>query len=179
MNQKELIHKLKQDNTTLVEFAQNLKTLKIEDIQAKENEEWSIIDCIEHMNISMEVYLNQIMPRLATDLKPKNGQYKPGWLAAYFAKGMEPTAEGKIRNKMKTFKKLDPKQVSRNVNELERFIQNIETTIEITEKIKDKNLKSFKVKTALGSWLKFYLGDALWFYTAHNLRHMLQIQNMF
>ncbi|UII22421.1 DinB family protein [Fulvivirga ligni] len=178
MDQETLINKLTQDNLNLQSFAAGLHTLSSNELEAKSSGGWSVLDCLHHMNISMEVYLEQIEPKLIPPLDKKKSNFKTSWIAAYFAKGMEPTTDGQLKNKMKTFKKLDPILNEVKSDVLKQFEQNIKRTLQIIQQIEQKNLRAFKVKTALGPILKFYLGDSIWFYTAHNLRHMHQIQNI-
>ncbi len=61
---------------------------------------------------------------------------------------------------------------------LDQFIKNTERIDHILGSSRNKDLRSFKVTTALGPILRFYLGDALDFILAHNERHVVQIGNL-
>jgi len=140
---------------------------------------WSTYDCMEHMNLATELYLDQIEPRL-DKLRPAKKGYKPTFIAKHLIRSMPPDKEGRIKLKMKTMKKLDPEASGRAIGpeSLDRLKANIERLLAIVDDLKDSDPRSFNVKTALGSVLKLYVGDAMMFVTAHNERHFKQIEDI-
>lgn len=144
-----------------------------------EGNKWSINDCMIHMSLATELYLDQIEEKLHM-LRPLKSSYKPTFLANYFINSLAPQANNSIRFKMKTLKAFDPhhKENLTSAEPSERLLNNLDRIDKIVEACSDKDLRSFKVTTALGPILRFYLGDALRFICAHNERHVLQIRNI-
>ena len=69
--------------------------------------EWNILECFLHMNLSMEIYLDQVEKKQNHFVAEKT-PYRPTFLAGMFIRNMPPDKSGTIRMKMKTMKKLDP-----------------------------------------------------------------------
>lgn len=176
MKNSELLQELALQNRKLIFFTKDVEVLPEEVLSARPAEEaWSTVECFDHMNKATELYLNQIEKKLE-QLKPEKGDYKKTMFASMFTKRLAPTAEGEIKSKMKTLKVFYPK-VGVGKEAIEQFKANLERFKVVLIQAKNKDLRSFKVTTALGPILKFYLGDALDFVHAHNRRHVQQIKN--
>jgi hypothetical protein len=131
------------------------------------------------MNLSTEIYLDQIEKKQSLFVTEKN-PYRPTLLAGMLIRNMPPDKSGTIRMKMKTMKKLDPALYKGeiDVNQIERFLNNLTRLEKILVAMKGKDTRSFKVNSALGPVLKLYVGDALRFINAHNERHFSQIHRI-
>jgi hypothetical protein len=140
---------------------------------------WSATECMVHMNLAMEIYLDQF-ESMKGRLKPANGPYKPTFLARKLIQSQPPDKKGMIRFKIKTMKRLDPhhSDLPADRSALDRLEDNLSRLRQFTEMMQGKDPKSFKVKTVLGPMLKLYAGDAVRFISAHNERHFRQIQNI-
>ena len=140
---------------------------------------WNILECIGHMNLATELYLDQIESKIHL-LKEERTPYKPTFLANYITSGLGVQKDGKIKFKMKTMKVFDPSVTgSADDNSIERFENNLSRINKILDQLEGKDLRSFKVTTALGPVLKFYVGDAIRFLNAHNERHFLQLERIY
>jgi hypothetical protein len=140
---------------------------------------WSILECIGHMNLATELYLDQIEAKLPL-LKEGDRAYKPTVLAKYFINGLGVQKDGKIKFRMKTMKAFDPSATGvPDDNGIERLYDNLKRVSKILYQLEGKDLRSFKVTTALGPVLKFNVGDAIRFISAHNERHLLQLQRIY
>ncbi|MEM9856305.1 MAG: DinB family protein [Bacteroidota bacterium] len=170
-----LLQKLAKQNQELLEFTNEVRTWPDDLLLTRPRPEaWSIVECFDHMSKATELYLDQIEPKLR-ELKAEKRDYKKALFAGIFTKQLAPK-EGQIKIKMKTMKIFYPKEgVGKEA--LERFKTNLDRFKIILIQAENKDLRSFKVTTALGPILKFYLGDALDFIHAHNRRHMQQIKN--
>jgi macrodomain Ter protein organizer (MatP/YcbG family) len=135
---------------------------------------WSILECIEHMNLSMLIYIDQFKELQLSNIPEST--IRVGWKGTFFAEGMRPK-ENAISYKMKTAKKLTPasKLSSHNISS---FLNNIQTLVSFIETNKAMNWNTKKVKTAIGSLVKLNVGEALNFVIAHNERHIWQAQNV-
>lgn len=176
MDNSQLLSQLKSTSDELRNFTQGI--LEMPDALLRKipsTKGWSVLQCYDHMNKATEVYLNQIENKIG-NLKKENGPYKKSLLAKWFTQGLAPTKEGHIKHKMKTMK---PFQADDSLDRkvVERFLNNLNRFDKILVQVQHSDLRSFKVTTALGPILKFYLGDALDFVHAHNLRHAQQIKN--
>lgn len=177
MNNSELLKTLENQNSELLAFTEKIAQQPIKSLTTKPSETaWSVLECFDHMNTATELYLDQIEGKLK-ELRPEEKQvYKKTLFAGIFTKQLAPTEEGIIKSKMKTMKVFYPK-ANLNLQVVDRFKHNLTRFQNVLSQCKGKNLRSFKVTTALGPILKFHLGDALDFVHAHNRRHALQIEN--
>jgi hypothetical protein len=135
---------------------------------------WSILECIEHMNLSMQIYTDQFKN---VDLKNNDeNEIKISWLGNYFAEGMRPKNDS-IPNKIKTMKKLAP---SSNLNHecIFSFISRLEFIEHFMNSNSTRNFNKTKVNTAIGSLVKLNIGEALNFVLAHNERHIWQVNKI-
>ncbi len=178
MNNAELISQLTKKNDELKNFTHSILEMP-EGLWTKipNTKGWSVLHCFDHMNKATELYLNQIEEKLGKIRIAKNSVYKKTFFAKMFTKQLAPTKEGLIRSKMKTLKPFFP-QDNPDQKVIDRFLSNLNRYEHVLGQLENKNLRSFKVTTALGPILKFYLGDALDFVHAHNLRHAQQIKNI-
>ncbi len=139
---------------------------------------WSMLECVAHMNLATELYLDQIEAKIHL-LREGKHPYKPTFLANYFINGLGIQKDGTIKFKMKTMKVFDPsKTTAPDKNSIGRLKDNFNRIEKILVQMQGKDPRSFKVVTALGPILKFYVGDALRFINAHNERHFLQLEEI-
>lgn len=141
-----------------------------------EGSNWNGAQCIMHMCLATELYLDQIEKKMHL-LKSARGPYKQGFWAKKFIKGLSPDKEGKIRNKMKTMKVFEPDPVESEIA-VSRLKNDLDRMLRILDQLEGKDLRSFKVTSALGPILKFYIGDALQFVNGHNARHFVQLETI-
>lgn len=141
---------------------------------------WSILECLEHLNLYGDFYLPEIENRLKA-AKAKSGEvdFKSGWLGNYFALSMLPGENGKL-NKMKTFKKMNPihRQLSRTV--LDRFHAQQLKLSELLQKSKSVDIGRVRTSISISTLIKLRLGDTLRVVVYHNQRHLAQaLGNLF
>jgi hypothetical protein len=157
------------------EFMERLPSMDVL-LKKPEHSGWNGAQCIQHMNLATELYLDQIEQRLP-QLKPSRGPYKPRFLADKFIQGLAPDTDNRLRYRMKTFKTFEPGEVDPK-EAVDRLINNFDRLNKIIIQCEGKDMRSFKVTTALGPVLRFYVGDALRFVTAHNARHFVQLEGI-
>ncbi len=175
MTNVEFLTALRSENQLLMTFAEQLREVPERSLNRPPTYGgWNVTQCLDHMNRATELYLNQIEGKLEQLRPVSKPYYKASFLAAYAIKSQEPTDTGVIKNKMKTLKAFVPEGELRPYEVLVRFRENLSRFEVLVDLLETKDLRSFKVTTALGPILKFYIGDALRFVHAHNRRHMLQ-----
>ncbi len=184
-NSSELLNQLEKDTREVIETVKNeFVPLNAEQLHWKPSQkEWSIIECLDHINIGVKHYLTEIAKKLdragKTDLNG-NETFKSGPMGNYFVKMMAPTQAGGIKNKMATFKKFTQFDISAQQphETIERFMRYQNELLDLLNRSRKVSLQKNRVKSAIGGWLMFRLGDAFRFIIGHNQRHVIQAQKV-
>ena len=142
---------------------------------------WGINHCLEHLNISLRLYLRNIkrvLEKSKTNSWLAKDTYSSGWLGNMAVNGLLPKSNGVIKLKMPTLKGWDPgKDAPENPNALPVFLELSNSLINLLNQARKYDLGKAKVPTSL-PLLQFKLGDSLRFIMAHNKRHIQQAQNV-
>lgn len=175
MKQDDLIDDLIARTNQVIEESAKFSQLSDADLNLRRSPtSWSILECLEHLNLYGDFYLPEIENRLAAAM-PKNGnvEFKSGWLGNYFALSMLPGENGKL-NKMKTFKKMNPihQQLHRSV--LDRFRTQQNKLNELLLKAKSVDVERVRTSISISTLIKLRLGDTLRVVVYHNQRHLAQ-----
>ncbi|EAR01701.1 DinB family protein [Maribacter sp. HTCC2170] len=161
-------------NTHKVE---GFKKLSEKELNYKEsNDEWSALECIEHLNIYGDFYNAAIRESIEKASTASSKIFKSGVIGNYFVNLIAPKEK---LNKMKTLKENNPLGSHLNKNVLDRFIKQQNECLHLIEESKNVNLSKTKTAISFSKLLKLRLGDTFRFITAHNERHLLQAENMF
>lgn len=137
---------------------------------------WSIIECIEHLNRYGYFYLPEITIKMSTSNQySPSSTFKSSYVGNYLAKRMLPKAKS---NKMKATKTMNPSNTQLDREVLTIFIQQQNSLIALLEQAHTVNLNRIKTSISMHKWIKLRLGDTLKLVVFHNLRHMVQIQNI-
>ena len=140
---------------------------------------WSMLQCLEHINLANEFYVKNIETKLeAETLPPASDMYRGHWKGRIFAKMNAPKPGDEIPMKIKTFKTMDPKPSLEKAFILDRFYDTHESLIEVIEKTRAINIDKVKIATALGPMVKLRIGEAYRFILAHTQRHMVQLRRI-
>lgn len=138
---------------------------------------WSALACIEHLNISLDLTLNEIQKALDKSIAkgyPANEQYRPGFIGQRFARFLAPT-EGTVRRRVRTFKKFKPQLVPGKediiLNGFRERMQRLDSQVMISA---STDLEKCRVVSNFGPILRFKLGDYFPITLAHNERHIFQ-----
>jgi hypothetical protein len=137
---------------------------------------WSILECIEHLNLYGDFYLPAIEKSILSQKTHKRTLiFKSGILGNYFAKQMQPQ-EGIIKNKMKTFNDKNPSKLQSELSELtlNRFLKQLEHLQSFLNKARQVDLTKAKTPISITKFLTFRLGDTFRFFIFHIQRHLLQ-----
>lgn len=140
---------------------------------------WNVLECLEHLNLTYDYYLPQIKKGIERGKHlPASASFQSGWFGKMMTNSMQPKPRGKIGMKTKTFQKTTPRLKEGDKNRVvNSFLENQQTFLSYVEKASTLNLEKIKVVSLIGPILKFKLGDAFQFLTAHNNRHFLQMEN--
>ena len=138
-------------------------------------ESWSILECLEHLNLYGDFYLPEIERRAATTRYPNNGSFKSGRLGNYFVNLIKPKEK---LNKMKTGKSVNPIGSSLDTQVIDKFVQQQEQMLVLLNDVRQVDLTKTKTSISLTPWIKLRLGDTLRFVIYHNERHVLQAERV-
>ncbi len=148
------------------------KTLSLEQLNYKATPEtWSILECIEHLNLYAHFYVVEIKERIdQTPHKTPNPIFKGSILGNYFEKSMLPKENLK---KIKTFEDKNPNGSQLGIDVLDKFIAFQDKWFSLLEAAAKVNISKTKTSITI-KMLKLRMGDTLRFVFAHDKRHIVQ-----
>lgn len=176
MERQKIIDSLKEDTQSIVETVRsNFLALDREKLRQRPlPNQWSIGECIAHLNIADAHYIRQFDRKLKdVNSSPESVEFKPGWLGNYFVKMIKPLEDGTIPSPMKTLKKFVP-EIDNDENTLHQFLSDQQVILDTLERSRVLNLNKVKITSAIGPIVTFRLGDAFRFLIGHNQRHIIQ-----
>ncbi len=170
---KELLDKLQDETVSVLEAGQGFEKLSLEELNWKEStDKWSVLECLEHLNLYGNFYLPEIEKQIQFSKYPPRSEFKSSWLGDWCEQSMLP--EGGI-NKMNTFKDKNPNGSQLDKAVLKRFEQQQQKIMELLQRARAVDIQ--KTKTAITiPLLRLRLGDTFRFVISHNLRHIKQAQ---
>lgn len=164
------------EHATLV--VKKFKELPMDQLQFKHNAEtWSILECIEHLNLYGDYYLVEIEKQiLAQNGKSASTIFKSGLIGNYFANLMQ-VKNGKI-TKMKSPKDKNPIHSTLTATTIDRFLKQQERLKSLLVQAKNVDLTKTKTAISLTRYIKLRLGDTFRFFIYHIERHILQAERI-
>ncbi len=174
MTRTELIEDLKSRTEGVISEIPTFKSMGIEELNRRNSpESWTILECLEHLNLYGDFYLPEIEGRINAAQTSNNETFISGWLGNYFAVSMLPGEKGKL-NKMKTFGSMNPINKPLGLNTLERFEKQQRHLLVLLDKALQVDLGKVKTGISISKWIKLKLGDTLRVVIYHNQRHVIQ-----
>jgi hypothetical protein len=153
------------------------ESLSVEQLRFKAEGQWSILECLEHLNLYGDFYLVEIEKQiLASPYKVGSAKFKSGLIGNYFANLME-VKDGEIK-KMKSPKDKNPSNTILTTTTISRFLKQQERLVDLLNKCRAIDLTKTKTSISLTTFIKLRLGDTLRFYTYHIERHVLQAERV-
>lgn len=173
---RKLIAELIEKTRININKVEKLRELSEKELNYKENtEKWSVLECIEHLNLYGDFYNPEIRKNIETSHSKPSKTFKSGIIGNYFVNMMLPK---KKLNKMKTFKDKNPLGSSLDINVIDRFISQQKEFLELIEFSKSINFEKTKTAISISKLIKLKLGDTFRFIIAHNERHLIQAKNV-
>lgn len=152
--------------------AEKFKTLTLKELNWRSaSDSWSILECMEHLNLYGDFYLPEIAKRMSASNHGPAQLFKSSVIGNYFAEGMLPKEK---LNKMKTFKDKNPLGSKLDITTLDRFIEQQKKMLELLDKARHKDLTKIKTAISITKLLKLRLGDTFRVVIYHNQRHLVQ-----
>ena len=149
--------------------------LPINQLQFKNGERWSALECLEHLNLYGDFYLVEIEKRIITNPRKNiSTKFKSGILGNYFATLME-VKDGKI-TKMKSPMDKNPSNSPLSITTISRFLKQQERLVSLLNQCRSIDLTKTRAAISLTNLIKLRLGDTLRFYCYHIERHVFQAE---
>ena len=175
----QMLEQLKSDTRAIILEAKRLQQCDpgILTLQP-ETGKWSIAQILEHLNAYGRYYLPAIQFSMQGSNVAPDTMYKPGWLGNYLTNAMKPTADKRIKNKMKAMKDYSPSPDVDIKTVLDNFLTQQQQMLELLETAGGHNVSRIRIPISIAKFIKLKLGDTFRFVIAHNQRHMLQSANV-
>lgn len=136
---------------------------------------WSVLECLEHLNLYGDFYLPEIEKVIQLSKFPAEPAFKTGLLGNYFANMMLPREK---MSRMKTFKDKNPLGSELDRSTLGRFIEQQLKIINLLQEATQKDLGRTRTGTSISGFIQLKLGDTFRVVIFHNQRHILQAQKV-
>lgn len=176
VNAEELISDLTRRVQDQIIEVENFKILPPEELNRRTSpNSWSILECIEHLNLYGDYYLPEIEKRIKNNNTTPDPLFESGVIGDYFAKMMLPREK---LNKMKTFRDKNPLGSKLDKQVLQRFLDQQKKMLELLKASKGVSLNRTKTSLSLTRFLKLKLGDTFRVVIYHNERHIQQAKKV-
>jgi hypothetical protein len=176
MKSENLIQSQIEQTRNIINQIEKLKNYDLNTLTWKENPtSWSILECLEHLNLYGDFYLPQIETKIKQSNTKSSSEFKSGILGNYFAKSMLPKEK---LNKMKTFKDKNPLHAKLDISVLDKCLAQQFTLLELLNQSRNVDLNKVKIETSISKMIKIKLGDTFQFIINHIIRHLKQIERI-
>lgn len=133
---------------------------------------WSVLECIEHLNLYGDFYIPAMAQKIRQATKSRQqAAFRSGWFGNYFAKSMLPQEKSK---KVKTFKDKDPSGSLLDRSVLDRFLDQQKELVDLLKQAEEVNLSRVRVPMSISKLIRLRLGDTFRIVIYHNQRHIVQ-----
>ncbi len=176
MQSENLIQSLIEQTKQTINKVEKVKGNDLHHLTWKQNpDSWSILECLEHLNLYGDHYLPEIENQIKTSNTKSETEFKSGFLGNYFAKSMLPKEK---LNKMKTFKDKNPLNAKLDKSVIDKFIEQQVTLLDLLSQSRKVSLNKVRVQTSISRLIKLKLGDTFQFFINHIIRHLKQIERI-
>jgi len=133
---------------------------------------WSIAQCIDHLILTMDLYIDGINSAIekSSRFDDANQKIKLHFFMKYSIRLLEPP----YKMKMKTVGIIKPKSLYNIKNLVDQFSERCELFMELITKSEKIDINQVLVKSPLVKYLKFSLAEVFLFHAAHIRRHLWQ-----
>ncbi len=133
---------------------------------------WSVQECLVHLNITGELYLEMLMPVIGAakaNGEKGNGTLRYGLLTGLFIRAQEPP----VRWRMASPKAFRPVAVP-DASVLPTFLELQERMRDLLLRAEDLPLNKLKITSPESKWLRMSVSEAFGLLLAHERRHLWQ-----
>lgn len=137
--------------------------------------QWSIVQCIGHLNATADLYLPRIRAATARAAgSPPDAPYRPSLIARKFIDALRPGT----RFKLKTFAAFQPESQPDPATTFEAFQTKYTTLLALMGEASEVNINREKMASPATKLLRFSLGEAIELLVVHAKRHLLQANRL-
>ena len=174
INQQELIDQLLSLHQELKDTVLKLQHLPLETLNWKSSAtEWSILECLEHLNLYGDYYHPEIEGKLAKGKTVGEDHiFKSGILGNHFVKIIK-VDSGK---KFKALSYMTPEVSKLSTETIDHFLIHMDHLEKLLIRARNLNIAKLKTSVTFSRLLKMKLGDTLRFMVYHNERHIRQAE---
>ena len=159
------------------EKVKQFERLSLDQLRFKNGNQWSILECLEHLNLYGDFYLVEIENQIiANRNRPGVTIFQSGLIGNYFSFFLE-VKDGKM-TKMKSPKDKNPASMDLTVTTISRFLKQQQQLSSLLNSCRSIDLTRAKSAISLTRFVKLRLGDTLRFFTYHIERHVLQAERI-
>lgn len=181
MNSLILLHQLADETRTIIQAVEQefFHLSEAQLIQSNAPGQWSVVECLEHLNTYGRYYLplfEQHIERAEKQSLAPTPVFRSGWLGNYFVNMMRPKTDGSIGNKAKAAKIHVPSPNLSAKRVLTEFLAQQRQLLSLLRRAEHVSLSQPKIPISIARFITIKLGDALRFLVAHEQRHLLQAQ---
>lgn len=173
---EDLINGLVETTQKNIALAEALKSKSNDELNWRvNNNAWSILECLEHLNLYGDFYLPEIEKVIHKATNKSEVIFKSGILGNYFAESMLPKEK---MTKMKTFRDKNPINSNLERGTIDRFMNQQVEMLGLLEQARAISLNKEKTQITLTKWIRLKIGDTFRFIINHNIRHLNQIEKI-
>ncbi|HEV2352641.1 MAG TPA: DinB family protein [Puia sp.] len=141
-------------------------------------EKWSIAQVFGHLNLSNDIYIRSILPRVTLAPDSSDDGFRTTWLGEWAYGKIVPRPDGSVL-KMRSAKSVRPAKPQGDPGEvIQTFLRACDAMDDILRHASAKDLRRIRVPFHFIPFLHFSLGETMRFIIAHNERHLLQAQRL-
>jgi hypothetical protein len=137
---------------------------------------WSVGQCLEHLCISNEVYIDPMTESLGGPPAGPVDEITPGWFGRWFIRRyIEPTTQ---RTRARAPRKIVP--VARQIDSsiLDRFIASNTAVRNVVGRAREHDVNRVRFRNPFVPLVRFTVGTGLQIIARHNHRHLLQAERV-
>lgn len=176
IDSKELLAELECITQINKEAAKQFLNLNEQQLNFKTtSDSWSILECLEHLNLYSAFYLPEISRHLSTSTPKATTKFKSGLWGNYLVNMVIP---GECSKKMKTFASMNPSNSKLRKEVITKFIETQNELLQLMGTAKSADLNKAGIAVTFTKLIRLKLGDALRFMAYHNKRHVVQAQRI-
>ncbi|NRF40359.1 DinB family protein [Pedobacter foliorum] len=155
---------------------EKLKELGVDQLNVKSSPaEWSVLECVEHLNLYGNFYL-PVIEQAILSYKPNKtpASFKSGFIGGYFV-NMIRVKPGKMK-KMSTTKDKNPLGYVLTLTTVDRFLKQQQLLKTLLEQARYVDMTKLKTPISITKMVRLRLGDTLRFVVYHIERHVIQAE---
>ena len=139
-------------------------------------ERWSILECLDHLAISSEIYLDAMQPAVG-DARPGSAAavfQTAGFPSTKFVRDLEPPPRTKIRAPAK----IRPRPTLNPEGILPQFLKSMDRVSALVASSSGKDLNAVRFRNPLFPVIRFTVASGFLMLAAHGRRHLWQAEQV-